>query len=142
MARASKTIGICLLIAILGGCYKATELTLDSKPKGEWIEISGKSTLPDGAQLLVGIYRPEMGDPIAQSLPIVKKGKFQGKLRSGQLPRGRYRLIAEFSPRAFTWSNEVLPKVGKNGEHLHGPLVVKSEYGYRILQRQEWVQIN
>lgn len=142
MAKRSIQITACLLITLLGGCYAPTELTLNATQKAEWVEFSGKTTLPDGAQLLVGIYRPEMGDPIAQALPIIKKGHYQGKLKSGRLPKGRYRLVAEFSPRAFTWSSQVLPKVGKNGENLHGPLVVKSEYGYRVLQRQEWVQIN
>jgi hypothetical protein len=129
-------------LVLLAGCYTPTELTLKAVPKGEWIEVSGASSIPDGAQFLVGLYPKNAQEPIAQALPILKKGKYVGKLKTGKLAKGSYLMQVEFSPRAFTWSTQVLPAVGKNGEKLHGPLVARSSDGCRVLRRQQWLQIN
>lgn len=126
----------------LHGCHPPTQLTLKATPKPEWIEFTGTSSLPDGAQLLVGLYSPEKQDPIVQALPLLKSGKYYGRLKSGKLQKGSYRLVAEFSPRAYAWSPKVIPAVGKNGEHLHGPLVVRVEDGLRVLRLTQQLQIN
>jgi hypothetical protein len=96
--------------------------------------VRGETSLPDGAQFLVALRKDLSSEPVCLALPLVKGHRYQGILKPPVLARGRYQIRLEFSPKAFAWSKDVLPAVGKNGEKLAGPLVRDSGQGYRILE--------
>lgn len=129
------------LVLVLAGC-SSHEIGLQAKQENQQVLVAGETNLPDGAQLLLGLRKSATDDPICQALPLVKGGRYEGKLKLPQrfIP-GHYELRVEFSPRAYAWSERVLPEVGKDGEKLAGPLVRDSGLGYRILERIEGIDL-
>ncbi len=123
-----------LLCGLLVACSPPSKITLEAKKVASGVEVSGTTSLPDGAQFLVALRKDLSSEPICLALPLVKGHRYRATLKPPVLAPGRYQIRLEFSPKAFSWSNDVLPAVGKNGEKLAGPLVRDSGQGYRILE--------
>lgn len=130
-----------LALAALAGCKEDlpdSRLEATASLQGDQVvQVGGKTTLPDGANILVTLRQPGSRQPIVQALPIVKDHLFTtqlGPLDKIELPPGNYEIYVMFSPEAFAWSDEVLPAVGKKGEKLAGPQVRTKDNGVRVLE--------
>lgn len=130
--------------ALLAAC-SPPETQLDVKSQvlsGDRVEVSGETSLPDGAQLNVSLRQPNLADPVVVGLPVVKGGRFAVTLDpQADLKAGDYQVLVEFSPKAFAWSKDVLPAVGSNGEKLGGPHVHDSGEGWKMLKLEQAVTL-
>lgn len=134
--RYYKTFIIILIIAF--GCVGPKEdfiINAQVKNQKGKISVNGETNLPDKAQLLISLRNKNKKDVIIQSLPFVKKGKFQALFTPQKLKKGKYEIRIEFSPGAFDWSKGKVPDiVGKKGENLKGPYVKVLPDGTKILE--------
>ncbi|WP_245682108.1 hypothetical protein [Billgrantia gudaonensis] len=91
--------------------------------------VEGESNLPEGSRLQVMIER-ELSGVRWRSRTAVEKGRFvAGPFGPGSgLPDGGYILRVTLT-EADAQPEEVRARIGEEGEHLSGPLVVTSRHG-------------
>ena len=124
---------------IVAGCAAPPPTTLDGRislPDAQHLLVQGETNLPAQAQIQVSVVAAKDPAVLAQSRPQVRDGRFQALLTlPNAFPAGRYTLRMTFSPAAFDRSRgKVRTIVGRNGEHLRGPLV-RQEGDIAIVQR-------
>jgi PBP1b-binding outer membrane lipoprotein LpoB len=99
------------------------------------IIVRGTTNLPDTTSLLISLENKELGFG-AQDKPIVLNGYFStaplGK-KTG-LPVGNY-TVEIIMPLPSTQSKTVQEIIGKQGQHLSGPLVKDTSWGGRIVEK-------
>lgn len=131
-------------LLMVTACTHAPETTLafTAHSEGRRLIVSGTTSLPDEAPLLLELHKPPDMQPLADATGIVKEGRFMGiVVLPVTLPEGPYAVRVVFSPRARAWSPKVREVVGPHGERLRGPFVRLDAAGDKVLERFEPVWI-
>lgn len=104
--------------------------------------IKGKTNLPDGTSLIVGLYRSQ-GNYNAQNEVTVYGGEFSTQpfsSRGDDLSPGVYSLEITM-PIARVQSQRVKDVIGDEGQHLRGKLVKNSAYGSKVVNYKTNIKI-
>lgn len=134
----------CAVALLLGaGCQSpATQLEVTAHDEGQRLVVTGTTSLPDAAPILLGLQKTPLDPPIVEGIAIVRDHRFTATLKiPSTLPEGPCVLRVYFSPRVRTWTPTLKEAVGAHGEKLRGPLVHRDADGNNVLElfEQTWV---
>lgn len=114
---------------------EAAQLSAEvSSNNGKRVVVKGVSNLPDRTQLLISLENKAV-DFRAEKKIVVMKGTFSVTLPAPTegLKAGNYRLQAVM-PVAAGQPENVQTVIGKQGQHLSGPLAKDISWGGRIVE--------
>lgn len=116
------------------------EFVVVARPIANGVHIEGRTNLPDGTEIMLDVRRPPItgGDKA-----IVLNGQFASDIlpKDGKpIPNGSYEVEVS-TPFADVQPESVKSQVGPDYRALTGPLLVKSEFGGRIVDYSAKVHI-